>query len=112
MELFRSATPSYRGHASKPSEATGTISGLRGGLFGGTPQPAYKQAGRAARSAQPTSRSWWALFGGTPQYKTAPAEGTGGCGPPPPPDDADGDEDESSGTFQIHDVAADETYAW
>jgi hypothetical protein len=52
MELFRSATPSYRGTASKPSEVTGTISGLRAGLFGGAPQPAY-----SIRPVDPISRS-------------------------------------------------------
>lgn len=109
MELFRNATPSYRGHQSQPSQVTGGISGLWVGLFGGSPQPAYRQAGRAARSARPTSRSWWDFFGGTPQYKTGPADGTGGCGPP---DDDDGDGGESSGTFEIRDVAVDEPYAW
>jgi hypothetical protein len=107
MELFRSATPSYRGQASQPSQATGTISGRRVGLFGGgASQPAYKQAGRTARSAQPTSRGWWDLFGGTPQYKTGPAEGSGGCGPPPPPDDED------EGADIVEEVGADETYVW
>jgi hypothetical protein len=103
MELFRSATPSYRGRQSQPSQATGGISGLRAGLFGGTSQPSYKQAGRAAGAAQPTSRSWWHFFGGTPQYRTAPADDPAGCGPPPPPDD----EDEGADI-----IAGDETYVW
>jgi hypothetical protein len=71
MKIFGNATQSYKGIHAQP--ATGGLSGLLGGLFGGT-APSYKSVdGRRVNAAQP-SAGWWQALSKAPSYKAAPRQ--------------------------------------